>query len=174
MLAPALIARGHLEVAGPEAAAGGGDRDGDRDGERSGGAPRLLDATLGEGGQVAPFRRLLETLHRLGPRYLSITDGENGAYLSVAAGDGEGDAPTLHHRPAAAVETVRGTAGAGDSYGSTLACLLAEGAAPETAMRLAAVNAASVVSHVNTTDGLLRRAELEARAEAAAEGAARF
>lgn len=158
VLAPPLIARGLLEAASAEPSCAGGEK-------------RLLARNIGEGPLRAPLRSVLEALHRLGPRFLCITDGSHGAYLSVAEPDG-GAAATLLFTPAAPAEIVRGTAGAGDAYGSTLACALAEGAAPGAAMRRAAVNAASVVSFVNTTDGLLTRRALEERlAELALEAA---
>ena len=40
---------------------------------------------------------------------------------------------------------------------------MAEGMAPEAAMREAAVNSASVVEHIDTTSGLLRPEEMRAR-----------
>jgi sugar/nucleoside kinase (ribokinase family) len=58
---------------------------------------------------------------------------------------------------------VQGTAGAGDGFCSTLSAALAEGLAPEAAMREAAVNAASVVEHIDTTGGLLRPDAMRAR-----------
>jgi sugar/nucleoside kinase (ribokinase family) len=59
---------------------------------------------------------------------------------------------------------VQGTAGAGDGFCSTLSAALAEDMAPEAAMLEAAVNAASVVEHLDTTSGLLRPDEMRARA----------
>ena len=89
-----------------------------------------------------------------------ITDGVQGAYLAGSEG--------VWWHPAVETE-VAGTAGAGDAFCSTLVAALAEGLPPEVAMRQAAVSAASVVSQVDTTDGLLRPAEMEA-AVAALQG----
>jgi sugar/nucleoside kinase (ribokinase family) len=50
---------------------------------------------------------------------------------------------------------VLGTAGAGDSYTSTLAAALAEGTEPAEAMLQAAMNAAAVVGALDTTSGLM-------------------
>jgi len=65
-------------------------------------------------------------------------------------------------RPALPV-TVAGTAGAGDSYTSSVAAALAEGAEPGEAMLQAAVNAASVVGALDTTSGLLTPDQMAAR-----------
>ncbi len=50
-----------------------------------------------------------------------------------------------------------GTAGAGDAFNATFTAYIALGFKPEDAMRAAAINAASVVSHVDTQTGLLSR-----------------
>jgi sugar/nucleoside kinase (ribokinase family) len=56
---------------------------------------------------------------------------------------------------------VAGTAGAGDAFTSTFATFIALGREPEAALRAGTVNAASVVSYVDTQTGLLPRAEIE-------------
>ncbi|MEM9725079.1 MAG: carbohydrate kinase family protein [Pseudomonadota bacterium] len=131
---------------------------------------RLRGAILEEQGRRVRFEDLLGALHGAGPGFISVTDGAGGSYLSLASSKGAAEAdrseptgpgPALLHEPAAAAPVVRGTAGAGDAYATTLACALAEGAAPETAMRRAALNAASVVGRVNTTDGLLSKQALK-------------
>jgi sugar/nucleoside kinase (ribokinase family) len=58
---------------------------------------------------------------------------------------------------------VQGTAGAGDSYTSTLAAALAEGIAPDEAMLQAAMNAAAVVGGLDTTSGLMTPEAMVAR-----------
>jgi len=95
-----------------------------------------------------------ERLHKLGPRWIVVTDGRDGAY--VGAPDG------IVHCPAAPA-TVAGTAGAGDAFNSTFAAYIAEGASSEVAALSGAVNAASVMGHLDTQSGLLDRATLEAR-----------
>ena len=92
------------------------------------------------------LKQFCETLHAHGPEYVLITHGSEGAYLY----DGE----TLYHQ-AVIPTTVAGTAGAGDSFVSTLAWGLRSGHSAKQALLQAAHNASSVVSHVNTTDGLL-------------------
>jgi sugar/nucleoside kinase (ribokinase family) len=96
----------------------------------------------------------MEELRKAGPTWVLLTDGTEGAWL--AGPDG------VIWRPSLPVK-VAGTAGAGDSYASTLTAALAEGLPAPRAMLEAAANAASVVSVVDTTDGLLTRAALDAR-----------
>ncbi len=90
-----------------------------------------------------------------GPANVLVTYGGDGAYLY--------DGKELHHQPIVRAE-VAGTAGAGDSFVSTLAWGLRSGYEADKALLLAAHNASSVVSFVNTTDGLLAKNELLKRA----------
>lgn len=122
------------------------------------GAPALLKRGLSFGGFEMGLLRFLNAARAAGPKWVLVTDGTEGAYL--AGPDG-----VLWH-PALPV-TVLGTAGAGDSYSSTLTAALAEGTAPGEAMAQAAMNAAAVVGALDTTSGLMtpeamaaRRAEL--------------
>ena len=123
-------------------------------------APDLLAHGLSFGGYDMGLVCYLHTLRQTGPDWVLITDGVQGAYLAGPEG--------VWWHPAVETE-VAGTAGAGDAFCSTLVAALAEGLPPEVAMRQAAVSAASVVSQVDTTDGLLRPAEMEA-AVAALQG----
>lgn len=100
------------------------------------------------------LKQFCEILHSQGPQYILITHGSKGAYLY----DGE----TLHHQDVIKT-TVAGTAGAGDSFVSTLAWGLRSGHSAKQALLQAAHNASSVVSHINTTDGLLTADELMKR-----------
>ena len=63
---------------------------------------------------------------------------------------------------------VLGTAGAGDAFNSTFAAFIGLGRPPQEALQAAAINAASVVGHVDTQTGLLKREEIERRVSAAA------
>lgn len=99
-----------------------------------------------------PIEAWFRRVHDLGPRFLAITDGGKGAYLS--------DNGEMQFQAAAKAEVV-GTAGAGDAFASTLAALLVEGLPVMEAAGLAARNAASVVSHVDTQTGLLSRDALK-------------
>ncbi len=117
-------------------------------------APALLRRGLSFGGFHMGVVRFLRAVQAAGPRWVTITDGKDGSYLATP------DAVLWH--PVVPAE-VQGTAGAGDGFCSTLSAALAEGMAPEAAMREAAVNASSVVEHLDTTSGLLRPDEMRAR-----------
>jgi ribokinase len=66
-----------------------------------------------------------------------------------------------------ALETkIVGTAGAGDAFGATLTAYLALGRRIDEAVSAATINSASVVEHVDTQTGLLRRHQLDQKAAA--------
>lgn len=125
--------------------------------EVQGDMPELLRLGLSFGGFDMGLARFLATMRKLGPRHVLVTDGTGGAYLA----DDEG----IHHCPVLKVR-VAGTAGAGDSFASTFAGMMAAGERAELALRAATVNAASVVSFIDTQTGLLPRTDLVARAAA--------
>lgn len=127
--------------------------------------PALLKRGLSFGGFDMGLVRFIRAVQEAGPRWVSITDGVEGSYL------GTPDA-VLWHPPVPA--EVAGTAGAGDSFCSTLTAALAEGKDAEAAMREAAVNAASVVEHIDTTTGLLRPDEMARRVAAVGDAARRL
>jgi ribokinase len=110
------------------------------------GAPALLKRGLSFGGFEMGLLRFLAAARAAGPHWVLVTDGTDGAYLASPEG--------VCWHPALPV-TVLGTAGAGDSYTSTLAAALAEGAASAEAMLQAAMNAAAVVGALDTTSGLM-------------------
>ena len=87
-------------------------------------------------------------LHMLGPRYIAMTDGAKGAYLS------DGKAIIF---VAAEKVSVKGTAGAGDAFSSTLATQLVAGKSLAHAARMATKNAAAVIQQVDAQSGLLMR-----------------
>jgi len=117
-------------------------------------APTLLKRGLGFGGFEIGLLRFLAAVRAAGPRWVLVTDGTEGAWLASPEG--------VFWRPALPV-TVQGTAGAGDSYTSTLAAALAEGTAPGEAMLQAAINAAAVVGALDTTSGLMTQEAMTAR-----------
>jgi ribokinase len=116
---------------------------------RSGIAGDRVDVTL---------PAFMTMLHALGPKFVAVTDGSKGAYVS---GGGR-----LIYCPALPAE-VAGTAGAGDAFAATLAAQLSSGETIEDAMIAAAINAAAVVAVVDTQSGLLSRDRLQARMAAA-------
>lgn len=140
-LVPALVARfgdnGH-----PLAA---------QDGER---LPHLAAHGLSGGGFQMRLTAFFNAMQSLGTRYVLITDGKRGAYLGMK--------DRILHCPAAHA-SVAGTAGAGDAFAATLSAFIAQGKAPDLAMKAATLNAAAVVAHVDTQTGLLRKAEIEAQ-----------
>ncbi|MEQ8349103.1 MAG: carbohydrate kinase family protein [Sneathiellaceae bacterium] len=121
--------------------------------ERWGGAaPRLLRMGLSFGGFDMGLADFMARLRRRGVTRALVTDGVEGAYLADAAG--------LHFCPALRAEVV-GTAGAGDAFIATLAACLAQGRPAAGALHAATVNAAAVVSKLDTQGGLLDAAALE-------------
>lgn len=104
---------------------------------------------------IVALEQFCRVFHSEGPSNVLVTYGGEGAYLF----DGE----TLHYQPIVPAK-VAGTAGAGDAFVSTLAWGLHSNHSPNDALFLAAHNASSVVSFVNTTDGLLALPELRKRA----------
>lgn len=127
--------------------------------------PDLVRRGLSSGGFQMGLVKFIRAVQASGPRWVSITDGTDGSYL------GTPDA-VLWHPPVPA--EVAGTAGAGDGFCSTLTAALAEGMDAEGAMREAAVNAASVVEHIDTTSGLLRPDEMARRGAGVEAGALRI
>jgi ribokinase len=115
-------------------------------------APKLMQRGLRSAALRMDVSSFLRALQAAGPKWVSLTDGTEGAYL--AGPDSIVWHPTLPAK-------VAGTAGAGDSFCSTLTAALIEGQEPSVAMRQAALNAASVVSHVDTTTGLLTREKMK-------------
>lgn len=121
--------------------------------------PRLIERGLNGGGFRMTLPAFMSAVCSMGPRFLLLTDGSDGAYL--------GTRDELMFCPVLKVP-VAGTAGAGDCFTSTFAAFIAFDSKPEQALRAATVNAASVVSFVDTQTGLLPRAEVEKRVAARA------
>ena len=117
-------------------------------------APPLMTRGLRAAGVRLGLLPFLSAMRGLGPDWISLTDGTDGAYLAGPSG--------VWFQPTLKAE-VAGTAGAGDAFCSTLSASLAAGDAPEDAMLSAATNAASVVEHVDTTSGLLETDNLQTR-----------
>lgn len=117
-------------------------------------APPLLKRGLSFGGFDMGLLRFLKVARGRGLKWLLLTDGTDGAYLAAPEG--------VFWRPALPA-TVAGTAGAGDSFTSTTVAALAEGLEPGEALLEAAINAASVVSVIDTTSGLLTPEQMERR-----------
>jgi ribokinase len=120
--------------------------------------PALAARGLVAGGFQMSIVSYLRAMARLGPKYVAVTDGARGAFVSSGQ--------EILFCPALDTKIV-GTAGAGDAFGATLTAYLALGCRLDDALSAAAINSASVVGHVDTQTGLLRRDALEQRLTAA-------
>lgn len=116
--------------------------------------PRLAARGLAGGGFSMRLTAFLRALHKVGARYILVTDGAGGALL------GTGD--EILYCPVAQAD-VAGTAGAGDAFAATFSSFIALGRPPAEALQAAALNAASVVTRIDTQTGLLRREDLATR-----------
>lgn len=99
-----------------------------------------------------PPRDLSTIFDTLGPlpRYaLAVTDGQHGAYVYSRGS-------VWHARPISAPR--RNTTGAGDAFGSALTAVAARTGDIETGLRAGTLNAASVISHMGATAGILKSA----------------
>ncbi len=105
------------------------------------------------GGDHGRLSEILESLHRLGPRIVVVTDGPDGAYASD--GSKRYRVPSF---PDPSPPTER--TGAGDAFSSALVAALVKGHPLETALAWAPVNAMSVVQEVGSQTGLLHESEL--------------
>lgn len=116
--------------------------------------PELARRGLMAGGFELSLAGFFAGVHNAGPRWVVVTDGRHGAYVGAPSG--------IVHCPAPAV-TVAGTAGAGDAFSATFAARIAASASAEDAIIAAAINAASVIGHLDTQTGLLRQQDLDTR-----------
>lgn len=116
--------------------------------------PRLAARGFVGGGLEMGVVDFFAGLRKLGPRYVVVTDGRDGAFLG--APDAILYCPVLETK-------VAGTAGAGDAFNATFTAFVAMGRGAEEALRAAAINSASVVGHIDTQSGLLSLAEIDRR-----------
>lgn len=96
--------------------------------------------------KISQIENLLKTIKKWGPKIVTITDGEGGAW----AYDGQ----KIHYQEAFKIKT-KDMTGAGDAFGSTFVGMIILGYNIEEALKLAAKNAGSVVSHFGAQEGLL-------------------
>jgi ribokinase len=121
--------------------------------------PDLARRGFSVGGLELSLAAFFSAVHALGPRWIVVTDGREGAYVSAPSG--------VVHCPAAPVQaTGGGTAGAGDAFNATFAAYITQSASAADAVVAASANAASVIGHLDTQTGLLRHAALETRVAA--------
>ncbi|WP_020593769.1 carbohydrate kinase family protein [Kiloniella laminariae] len=113
--------------------------------------PELLKKGVGIPGARLSLEGFVSTITQFGPKQVLVTNGKEGAYL--------GTDQEIVFCPAQKAR-VMGTAGAGDSFASTFSAFIAVGQGDETALKAAAINAASVVSVMDTQSGLLGKDEI--------------
>lgn len=94
----------------------------------------------------APISEVMQTLKALGPQYIVITDGPNGAYAY--------DGASLYQLGIFDGPVVERT-GSGDAFGTAFTVALAEGKSIAEAMLWGNANSTSVVAHVGPEAGLL-------------------
>ncbi|MBI2033017.1 MAG: carbohydrate kinase family protein [Candidatus Levybacteria bacterium] len=107
---------------------------------------------------------LLSGLSKLGPKVVSITDGENGAY----AKDASGILWKIAIFPNALVERT----GAGDAYTTGFLSAYMKEADISQALRYGAVNAGSVIEYTGAQKGLLTKEQIRSKLEQVPEFAA--
>ncbi|MDP6388084.1 MAG: carbohydrate kinase family protein [Candidatus Pacebacteria bacterium] len=104
--------------------------------------------------QESDIKKLLESIHALGPKIVVITDGPKGAF----AYDGS-DYWQMPMYPDPKPPTDR--TGAGDSFSSTVTSALALGKTLPDALMFGPVNSMSVVQYVGAQEGLLTKEKLQ-------------
>lgn len=90
---------------------------------------------------------LIQTLHRLGPQIIALTDGRCGAWAT----DGKGVWHAGSYEPHGLVDTT----GGGDAFGSGFFAAYLKGLAIDTCLRYGICNAGSVVGAYGAIEGLL-------------------
>ncbi len=128
--------------------------------ERGEHPPALVARGLVGGGFEMSLPAFFAALRKLGTGCVLLTDSRGGAFACAK--------DEILFCPALQAE-VAGTAGAGDAFAATFAAFLALGRSGEEALRAATINAASVVGHVDTQTGLMRREAIEQQLLAAKE-----
>ncbi len=113
---------------------------------------RAGELVLTNGGFDTTLTALFRAMRDVTDSVIVMTDGHCGAYVFEKS--------VVRYFPAVPAE-VAGTAGAGDAFASTFSAYLTEGQPIEAAAYAAALNAASVISHVDTQTGLLDVAGLK-------------
>lgn len=114
--------------------------------------PPLMQSGLHVNDYWLPLNDVMSMICSTGPRFFSLTDGGNGAYLF--------DGKQLLYCPAAQTAPI-GTAGAGDAFASTIVAQLLQGNDSARALWVASRNAANVVAYMDTQSGLLTLKDIE-------------
>jgi len=114
---------------------------------------------LKDAGKDAPddIESLLMAMKELGPKIVSITDGEKGSY-AINSSDA-----IFYNKPFPLETPVSDTTGAGDSYASTFFTYLRLTGDIKRSMECAAINASSVVQKRGAQAGLMTGKEIETK-----------
>lgn len=120
--------------------------------------PPLAGRGLVSGGFEMTLSRFIEAMWNISETTLVITDGGNGVFVAESS--------KLYYLEAMPVD-IAGTAGAGDAFTSTFSMCRAQGQPVIEAALAAQINAASVISFVDTQTGLLQQDALAERARRA-------
>lgn len=106
-----------------------------------------------ENGENKNMKSLLESLQKLGPKIVVITDGENGSFAV-------NEKREFFTQPAIPTRIVEKT-GAGDAYASGFLAAVLYNLPMQTAMKWGALNASGTMSAIGAQNGLLSRKEME-------------
>ncbi len=102
------------------------------------------------------FKKLMDAIHALGPKIVSVTDGIKGAYAREENGT-SWYMPIYPNSPNGPFERT----GAGDAFTSTFAVALSLGKTVPEALLWAPINAMSVTEQVGAQKGLLTQALIQ-------------
>lgn len=100
------------------------------------------------------IKKLLTSLHELGPKIVVITDGPRGSYVYDGTDTWHGP---MYPDPAPPVDRT----GAGDSFSSTFTAAIAMGKSIEQALMMGPVNSMNVVQHIGAQAGHLTLEEIQ-------------
>jgi len=114
----------------------------------------MIEARRIIGKEDVEIHGIMASLKALGPKYVVVTDGLQGAYAF--------DGKTLSVIPSFPAERIEAT-GAGDAFVSGFLGAILKGKPAEEALRWASVNSASVITHIGPTKGLLSLREIQER-----------
>ena len=116
--------------------------------------PRLLNPQPMENGKIFDLQVYFQAILTHGPKIAVVTDGADGVYVAHQN--------TILYYPSLKIK-VESTLGAGDAFGSTFTAYIAQGSSIEEALFAGISNAASVIEHLDTQTGLLKKDALQER-----------
>jgi sugar/nucleoside kinase (ribokinase family) len=114
--------------------------------------PELLQGLVGPVRGCFALPTFFALIHEKGPSVVVVTNGSEGVYVS--------DIKTIFFHPSLQTHMVS-SIGAGDAFGSTFVAGLLQGASIDDALRAGIINSASVIAHLGTQSGLLKKEDLD-------------